>query len=148
MATILIYISIIVLVYIILNEYKIKNMNINNTEEFYSVGRGGGSRPGGGGSRPGGGGSRLGGGGSRLGGGGTRLGGGRGYSRNYHNNYYGGGRGGYFWRRPYYRGWNDWYPFYSYYNDYDYSNYYTNWRVCPQGTWCPPYLSCNDPNCI
>ena len=125
MATILICISIIVLVYIILNEYKIKN--INNTEEFYSVGRGGRSR---------------------LGVGSSRLGGGRGYHRNYHNNYYGGGRGGYFWRRPYYHGWNDWYPFYSYYNDYDYSNYYTNWRVCPQGTWCPPYLSCNDPNCI
>ena len=125
--TILISISIIVLVYIILNEYKIKNMNVNNTEEFYDGGRGGRSR---------------------LGGGGSRLGGGRGYNRNYHNNYYGGGRGGYFWRRPYYHGWNDWYPFYSYYNDYDYSNYYSNWRVCPQGTWCPPYLSCNDPNCI
>ena len=143
-AYILICISIIVLVYILLNEYKIKNINDkmnNQTETFYT---------GGGGSRPGGGYGRTGG---RLG-----HGGGGSYS-NGRGNYYGGhgGHGGRgsrisgghrnFWRRPYLNGWNDWYPFYSY--DYDYyPNYTGDWRLCPEGRWCPPYLSCDDPYCI
>jgi len=95
-AYILICISIIVLVYILLNEYKIKNMNdkMNNQKEtFYT-----GARPGGGYGRTGG----------RLG-----HGGGGGY-RNGRGNYYG-GRGNYYggdyrnhnrnrnyWRRPYF----------------------------------------------
>jgi hypothetical protein len=138
---ILICISIIVLVYILLNEYKIKNMNDkmnDNTEEFYPV-RDGGSRPGGGYGRTGG---RLG----HGGGGGYRNGRG-----NYYGGRYGGGYGGgygyhnrNYWRRPYFNGWSDWYPFYSYY----YPNYTGDWRLCPEGRWCPPYLSCDDPDCI
>jgi hypothetical protein len=141
-AYILICISIIVLVYILLNEYKIKNMNDkmnNQTEEFYPVSSDG-SRPGGGYGRTGG---RLG----HVGGGGYRNG---------RGNYYGGhgyGGGGYgyhnrnrnYWRRPYFNGWHDWYPFYSY--DY-YPNYTGDWKLCPQGTWCPTYLSCNNPYCM
>ena len=59
----------------------------------------------------------------------------------YHGGYHGGGYG--------YRTW--WDPYYSSFGDSfsypDYSSYSGRWRQCPQGSICPPYLSCNDPYC-
>ena len=61
---------------------------------------------------------------------------------------YGGGYGGrgsyggrWGWNRSYLRDWGNWRP-YGYYPAY--SGY---WKECPSGTWCPPYVSCNDPSC-
>jgi len=104
---------------------------VNYNEPFY---RGGGYRGGGGGY---GGGRHYGGGGGYHGGGGGHRGGG--------GNYYGGrsgGWGGYGFPYPYYLDWDYWYPPYG-----GYPVYEKPWKQCPQGTICPPYLSCLDPQC-
>lgn len=120
----LICISLVALLIMIMYEKK----NLNNKEKFY------GGRVG---SYSGGHGGYTGGGGHGGGhGGGGHGGGGR---------YYGGGGGGGYgyrsWWDPYYYSWGNWFP-YS-----DYSVYSGSWRQCPQGSICPPYLSCNDPYC-
>ena len=120
----LIFISIAALFIVIMyknqniNNKKINNKEINNKETFYdSRGRGGHGYGGGGRSRHGYRGGR----------------GGHGY----------GGRGNGFhsWWDPYYYSWGNWFP------SSEYSVYSGNWRQCPQGSICPPYLSCNDPYC-
>ena len=102
--------------------YKNKNtkntQNINNKENFHDgYGRRGGY------------------------GGGHGYGGGR-WGHGGGGRYYGGGGYGYrTWWDPYYSSFGDWF---SYPN---YSSYSGRWRQCPQGSICPPYLSCNDPYC-
>ncbi len=78
--------------------------------------------------------------------GGRHYGGGGGYRRGGRyrggGNYYGGGWGGYGFPYPYYLDWDYWYPPYG-----GYPVYEKPWKQCPQGTICPPYLSCLDPQC-
>ena len=45
------------------------------------------------------------------------------------------------WRRPWLVDYGNWRP-YAYYPAY--SGY---WNQCPNGSWCPPYKSCMDPEC-
>jgi hypothetical protein len=156
---VLICISIIVLLCIIMNKYKYdKNMNnmMNNKEGFYNDGRiygRDGGRVGGGGRAGGGGYGRVGGSLGHTGGGYRRHNhDGRGNYHKIDRSYRGVGGGGY----NNYNSW--WYPyFYGWYPEYDYNynyNYYSNynedvpWRKCPQGTWCPKSLRCDDPSCL
>ena len=121
-ANILILSSLLILLFIIINGC----IHINKPESFRDVGfggRGGGWSHGGGGARE------------------HRGNHGRGY-------FSGGGSGGWWtggWWNPYF--WNSWYPSYDYGFNYGYGNGYEYWRQCPQGSWCPPYIDCNSPEC-
>lgn len=45
------------------------------------------------------------------------------------------------WNKNYLNDIGNWRP----YNHYPaYSGY---WKKCSSGSWCPPYVSCNDPEC-
>ena len=132
-ATLLIIVSLIILLFIIINGYK----NITNTEPFRGHGYGGGS--GHYGNRGGHGyyGNRGGRGGRGYGYGGGHHGINR-YNYNVGYSTGGGWRNSWWWD-PYY--WGSWFPYYNGGNGYEY------WRQCPQGTWCPPYLDCDSPEC-
>ena len=131
-----------------MNKYKYdKNMNnmMNNKEGFYNDGRfdgrGGGVRAGGGGY------GRVGGSLGHTGGGYRRHNhDGRGNYHKIDRSYRGVGGGGYnnynSWWYPYFYGW---YPYYNYDSNY---NEDVPWRKCPQGTWCPKSLRCDDPSCL
>ena len=140
----LITITIFTLLYIIINECKLKKNKTHNIDSFY----GGGSGSSGGGrcirhdgkhdSR------------RHHNKGGSGCGGGYGNGNGYGNcNGYGGGYGGGYgnehdtgwWLDPYFYEGKDWFPYYSYY-DYD-----TSLKKCTQGTLCPRYMGCDSPEC-